>query len=239
MSNKDKKATRAALREFLTAIPGSVEQASRAIRWLVVLAAIALVAVAVAVVFMPRHPPVPPPGGNDDNPDATLYVRDLGRLSDGRHTFDLVYALVVRNAAEPQLRFVAVNRRLSIGDPPPPADVIDLGQAPGERHGAVGRWHELATTTDNHVGQPNPDIPRGRWQTVRAHYRINARPEQTADVAFGVELDHAPRRGWFRHQPEHDFVAVDEEVQLGAVLRTHCPLGVKIHNGETRSLCGS
>ena len=84
MSNKDKKATRAALREFLTAIPGSVEQASRAIRWLVVLAAIALVAIAAAVVFMPRHPPAPPPGGNGDNPDATLYVRDLGRLPDGR-----------------------------------------------------------------------------------------------------------------------------------------------------------
>jgi hypothetical protein len=37
----------------------------------------------------------------------------------------------------------------------------------------------------------------------------------------------------------HDLVAHDEEVQFGAVLRAHCGLGVKVQNGEMRSLCGS
>ena len=116
MSTKDKKATRAALREFLTAIPGSVEQASRAMRWLVVLAAIALAGIAAAVVFMPRHPPAPPPGGHGDNPDATLYARDLGRLPDGRHLFDLVYELVLRNETRRPFRLAVAEDRLALGD---------------------------------------------------------------------------------------------------------------------------
>lgn len=239
MSNKDKKATRAALRDFLVAIPGTLDRAATAMGRMVWLGVVVLVLIAAGIVFMPHHHREPPPGGNTDNASGALYVRDLGRLPDGRHTFDLLYTLVVRNAAEPQLRFVAVNQRLSIGDPPPTADVIDLGEAPGEHRAAIGRWREVAATRYDHYGQPNPDIPPGHRQTIRAHYRINARPDQFADVAIGFELDHAPHRGWFRHQPERDFVAQDEEAQLGAVVRAHCPLGVKIQNGETRSLCAS
>ena len=42
-------------------------------------------------------------------------------------------------------------------------------------------------------------------------------------------------RAWRAMDPQ----AHDEPVQLGAVLRAHCPLGVKVHMGEVRSLCGS
>jgi hypothetical protein len=240
VSNRDKKARQAALREFLVATPGALDRATSSLGWLVVLAAIALLALAAHLVFArPDHPPVPPAGGQGDNPSGALYVRDLGRLRDGRHTFDLVYELVVRNGDAPQLRFVSVSRRLSMGDPPPAADVVDLGQAPGLRHQAIGGWHELSVTGDNHYGQPDGDIPPGHWQVVSAHYRVNARPDQFADVAIGMDLDHESHRGWFKRQPLHDLVAHDEEVQLGAVLRAHCPLGVKIRNGEMRSLCGS
>jgi hypothetical protein len=240
VSSRDKKARRAQLRDFLMATPGAIDRAGDALGWLVVLGAVALGALLLHLAFAPRGaPPVPPPGGIGDNPSGVLFVRDLRRLPDGRHTFDLVYELVVRNGDEPQLRFVSVSRRLSIGDPPPAADIVDLGQAPGVRHQAIGRWHELSVTQDNHYGQPNGDIPPGHWQVVSAHYRVNARPDQFADVAIGIELDHQPHRGWFNRQPLHDLVANDEEVQFGAVLRAHCGLGVKIQNGEMRSLCGS
>ncbi len=239
MSNKDKKARHAALREFLIAIPGAFDRAATALRWLVVLAAIALAAMVLRMVFAhPGHPPAPPPGGQGDNPSGALYVRDLGRLPDGRHTFDLVYELVLRNAGEPHVRLVSATERLSIGDPPPAADVIDLPQAPGAYRQATGQWHEVSVRTD-HPGQPDQDVLPGHWQIVRAHYRVNARPDQFADVAIGYTVDHDAARGWFTRKGPPDGVAHDEDVQLGAVLRAHCPLGVKVQNGEMRSLCAA
>jgi hypothetical protein len=136
------------------------------------------------------------------------------------------------------LRFTSATERLSIGDPPPAAEVIDLGQAPGAYRQATGRWHAVSVR-DDRPGQPDQDIPPGHWQVVRAHYRVNARPDQFADVAIGYTLDHDPSRGWFTRKGPPDGVAHDEEVQLGAVLRAHCPLGVKLQNGEMRSLCAS
>ncbi len=239
MSSKDKKARHAALREFLIAIPGAFDRAATALRWLVVLAAIALAAMVLRMVFAhPGHPPAPPPGVPGDNPSGALYVRDLGRLPDGRHTFDLVYVVVVRNAVAPHRRLISATRRLSIGDPPGSADVIDLGQAPGLAGRATGRWHEVSTGEDR-PGQSDQDIVPGQAQVVRAHYRANARPDQFADVAIGYRPDPEPPRGWFAHERLPDTVAQDEDVQFGAVLRAHCPLGVKIQNGEMRSLCGS
>jgi len=67
---------------------------------------------------------------------------------------------------------------------------------------------------------------------------INARLDQFADVAIGYGLRHRPH-GWFGRPGDIDNDAHDEEVQLGAVLRAHCPLGVKIQHGEVRSLCGA
>ena len=237
MSSKDKKARHAALREFLIAIPGAFDRLAASLGRLVVLAAIALAAMVLYFLFGHHGPPrAPAPGGPADYPCGALYVRDLGRLSDGRHTFDLVYALIVRNADAPHLRMISATERLSIGDPPPMADVIDLGQAPGAYRQATGRWHAVSVR-DDRPGQPDQDIPPGHWQVVRAHYRVNARPDQFADVAIGYTLDHDPPRGWFTRKGPPDGVAHDEEVQLGAVLRAHCPLGVKIHNGEMTSLC--
>lgn len=240
MSSKDKKAQRAALRDFLVETPGALDRATASLGWLVLLGAVALAALVLHLLFgRPGHPPVPPPGGQDNNPSGALYVRDLGRLPDGRHAFDLVYELVVRNTTEPHLRFVRASERLLVGDPPPAADVVDLGNAPGANRQMAERWHEMSATEGLRPGQPNQDIPPDHWQVVRAHYRVNARPDQLADVAIGYELDHEQPRGWFEHQPSPDVVAHDEEVQLGAVLRAHCALGVKIQNGEMRSLCGS
>ena len=239
MSSKDKKARNAAFRHFLVETPGALDRATASLGWLVVLCAIALGVLVLHLLFgRPAHPPVPAPGGNGENPSAALYVRDLNRLPDGRHTFDLVYVLVVRNASEPHLRFVRARERLSIGDPPPTADVTDLGTAPGAIRQAAARWHEASMTEGLRPGQPNQDIDPGHWQVVRAHYRVNARPDQFADVAIAYELDREPP-GWFKHRPPRDVVAHDEEVQLGAVLRARCALGVKIQNGEMRSLCGS
>ena len=240
MSSKDKKARKVALRHFLVETPGVLDRAAASLGWLVVLGALALGALVLHLVFgHPDHPPVPPPGVPGDNPSGALYVRDLGRLPDGRHTFDLVYTLVVQNAAEPHLRFVSSRQRLLVGDPPPAADVVDMQPAPGANRPAAGAWRELSTSEDLRPGQPNPDIPPGYWQDIRAHYRVNGRPDQLADVAITYVLDHQHGRGWFERPPPHDVVAHDEEAQLGAVLRAHCALGVKIHNGEMRSLCGS
>lgn len=240
MSSKDKKARNAALRHFLVEAPSALDRAAASLGWLVVLCAIALGALGLHLLFgRPGHPPAPPPGGRGDNPSGALYVRDLGRLPDGRHTFDLVYELVVRNAAEPHLRFVKASERLLVGDAPPAADVVDLGNAPGADRQVAGGWHVMSTAEGIRPGQPTQDIPPDHWQVVRAHYRVNARTDQLADVAIGYELDHDPPRGWFERPPPHDVIAHDEEVQFGAVLRAHCALGVKIQNGEMRSLCGS
>ena len=97
---------------------------------------------------------------------------------------------------------------------------------------------EVSVRTD-HPGQPDQDVLPGHWQIVRAHYRVNARPDQFADVAIGYTLDHDAARGWFTRKGPPDGVAHDEDVQLGAVLRAHCPLGVKVQNGEMRSLCAA
>jgi hypothetical protein len=241
--SKDKKARQAALREFLIAMPGAFDAAGQALGRMVWLGVIALALVAWSVFFArPDHPAQPVPVGKDDNPSGALFVRDLGRLADGRHTFDLVYQLVVHNPGGTIVRFDgAASERLSLADPASEADVIDLGAPPGALRPATGRWHELIAAPLQ-PGQPNRDILPGHWQVVRAHYRIKARPEQSADVAIAYELHHDDREGFHnpmqRREPK-DMIAHDEEVQLGVVVRAHCPLGVKIVNGEVRSLCGS
>ncbi|WP_353228125.1 hypothetical protein [Novosphingobium sp.] len=237
MSTKDKKARRAALRDFLVAVPETFARATVALRWLVVLGALALAALLVFAAFgHDGHRPPPPPGGSGDNPSGALFVRDLGRLPDGRHTFDLVYDLVLRNADGRPVAVTYRLRRLSIGDPPPAGDVVDLDPAPGAYGAASGAWHALSSHRDTAPAGAAPDLAPGQWQALRAHYRINARPDQFADIAIGYGLRHE-RGGWFdRAHPTIDD-AHDEAVQLGAVLRAHCPLGVKIHNGEMTTLC--
>lgn len=240
MSNKDKKARRAALRDFLLAIPGGIERVSASLGWLVVLAALALAALILHFAFgRPDHAPPPEPMAAQDNPEATLYVRDLGRLADGRHTFDLVYELVVRNHEGHPVALAPTLQRLLIGDPPPERDVVDLGDAPGASGPASGGWHQVAFAQRADRAQAAAiRLGPGRWRALRAHYRIQARPDQFADLAIGYTLWREPR-GWFGHPPPGEDQAHDEPVQLGAVLRAHCPLGVKVHMGEVRSLCGS
>lgn len=246
MSNKDKKATRAALRDFLIAIPASIEQGSRAMRWLVVMAAIALVGIAAAMVFLPHHPPAPPPGGNGDNPDATLYVRDLGRLPDGRHTFDLVYELVLSNQTDRPFTVASARDSLEIGTLAITGDVARLngqqafiGQIqPPPDHGIL--WMPVSKELGQDRNFTGLYMP-GRRKVYIAHYRVNARPDQFAGIVIGYDFKEPPmnpKEAWIDGDPVHED-RHHEEVQLGAVLRTHCPLGVKIHNGETRSLCGS
>ena len=275
VSRKDKKARRAALRDFLVAIPGALERATALLGWLVVLGAVALGALLLHLLFgHDGHRPVPPPGGHGDNPAGALYVRDMGRLPDGRHTFDLVYDVVLRNETGRRFGVDFSLDRLALSDGASSGDVVELGHAPGlfdegpARSAAAWRVvssratvagacparlpvqglleaHRLipAGAVDCQVGLSG-DYPPGRWRNHQAHYRIVARVEQIADVAIGYGIGQGPR-GWFdfskpdgedalRHADAHD-----EEVQLGAVLRAHCPLGVKVQHGEVRSLCGS
>lgn len=239
MSSKTKKARRAVLRQFLLAIPETLDRAAASLGWLVVVAGLALGALVLHMLFAPHGPPpAPPSGGAPDNPQGALYVRDLGRLPDGRHTFDLVYALVLRSEAHRPATPAFTIERLSVGDPPPAGDAVDLGPAPGASGPATGAWHEVSSFRRTMPGQPATDFVPGDWRALRVHYRLNARPDQFADVALGYGLNNPPR-GWFdTHWRETDLIAHDEEVQLGAVLRAHCPLGVKVQNGEMRSLCG-
>lgn len=237
MSNKDKKARRMALRRFLVETPGAIDRVTDSLGWLVVLGALALGALALHLVFgRPDHPPPPPPGGPGDNPSAALYARDLGRLPDGRHTFDLVYSLILRNATERPFTIVSSGQRLALGDAAPDGDVVALRPAPAtfSDHANDGRWQVVHADASGR--QPEPLLP-GHWRAFSAHYRIIARVEQFADVAIHYGL-HQPR-GWFDRPGDTEEEAHDEEVQLGAVVRVHCPLGVKIENGEMKSLCGS
>lgn len=230
VSSKDKKARRAALRHFLVETPGALDRATDSLGWLVVLGALALGALVLHLLFgHPDHPPLPPPGGPGDNPSAALYVRDLGRLPDGRHSFDLVYTLVLRNAAGRPASVAAVSEQVSVGDPAPTGDIVDLGHRP------PGAWHVVAGHRDTARG---PDLAPGQWRVLRAHYRLTARPEQFAAVAIGYRLEQA-RRGWFDHGDGDREDRHEEEAQLGAVVRVHCAPGVKIQNGDMTSLCGS
>ena len=251
MSRKDKKERRAALRDFLVAIPGAFDRAVASLSWLVVLGAVALGALLLHLMVggAGHRRPAPPPGGHGDNPSGALYVRDLGRLPDGRHTFDLVYELVLRNETGGPFAVESSLDRLAIGDLVTGGDVVELGQAPGlfdessaRVPGAIA-WHVAAISpkggrNDRHNGPLVGDYQPGRWRSHAAHYRINARLDQFADVAIGYGLRHRPH-GWFGRPGDIDNDAHDEEVQLGAVLRSHCPLGVKIQHGEVRSLCGA
>ena len=237
MSNKDKKARSAALRDFLVATPGVLDRAAAFLGWIVLLAGIALVAQLGHLLFgRPGHPAGPPAGPQGVNPAATLFVRDLGRLADGRHTFDLVYEVVLHNPGDRPMIIASTLQRLLIGDPPPAGDVVDLGDAPGAFGPATGQWRQAFARRNDSPAGPGNGLAPGHWRTFRAHVRINARPDQFADVAIGYGSRHEPP-GWFGHAPVNDDDAHDEQVQLGAVLRAHCPLGVKVHVGEVRSLC--
>jgi len=112
-----------------------------------------------------------------------------------------------------------------------------MGHAPPlfAGHAAPGAvvWHTLPMHNDDRLAG---DYPPGRWRAYAAHYRVTARADQLADVAIGYGL-HSDAHGWFAHPDNSARDAHDEEVQLGAVLRAHCPLGVKVQNGEVRSLC--
>jgi hypothetical protein len=228
LSSRDKKARHAALRDFLVETPDVLERATASLGWLVVMAAIALGALLLYLLFARSgHPPMPPPG---DNPQGALYVRDLGRLPDGRHTFDLVYALDLRNPGS----MAYTTERLALRDPPAAGDVIDLGPAPDVFTPPAAPWHQAFWQRTSLPGHGGP----GQSRVLRAHFRINASPDRIADLAIGYGLVHE-QRGWFGHRRITDDDGRDEEVQLGAVLRAHCPLGVKIQNGETKSLCGS
>lgn len=238
MSSKTKKARRAALREFLVSIPGTLDRATDWLGRLVMLGGVAVIALLLHMLFVPHRPP-PPPVSIAENPQGALYVRDLGRLPDGRHTFDLVYELVLRSEAHRPVAPAFTTERLLIGDAPQAGDVVNLGPAPGVFGAATGPWHEVSSFRRIIAGQPDKDFVPGDWQPLRVHFRVNARPDQLADVALAYGLNNRPR-GWFEpYRPETDVSAHDEEVQLGAVLRAHCPLGVKVHNGEMRSLCGA
>jgi hypothetical protein len=275
VSRKDKKAGRAALREFLIAIPGVLDRATASLGWLVVLVGIALAALLLHLAFGDRpHPPAPLPPILEENPQTALYARDLGRLADGRHTFDLVYAVRLRNfGAEPAQVDFGVDR-LALGETGILGDIAELGHAPGlfdaphatagvtwrvvAHHGSVhGDCRAVQAVLERHgviarggadcEGALAGEILPGGERSHQAHYRVAARPDQIADVAIGFAMgpDRRDRpHGWFAAKPDADAVldraqSRDEEVQLGAVLRAHCPLGVKVHNGEVKSLCGA
>jgi hypothetical protein len=217
VSKKEKRAGRLALRHFFTGVPRTLDQAVTSFDRLVWLFGLALVLALVALVGHwltggHRRPPPPEPG------EGTLYVRDLGRLPDGRHQFDLVYAWQHRGPA-PQTVV-----RLSLGDVAAIGDSAELLPAPGPfddkpRPGVVA-WHVLQ----------NRDT-----RDDRVHYRLVARADQLADVSATTVLPPPPR--WFGHG-EQVVQRIGDELQLAAVLRAHCPLGVKVHNGSVTPLCG-
>ncbi len=243
MSSKDKKARRVALRDFLIAIPGTLDRATASLGWLVVLAGISVAALVLHLAFGRGAPrPMPPPGAHGDNPSGALYVRDLGRLSDGRHTFDLVYELVLRNDGDERLS-VGYRDQLAIGDVTGVGDVIELGHAqealgdPATKV-AFGITWRVALNGPADGGGTSGNYAPGSWWPHAAHFRIKAQPDQIADVAIGYHLEPQPQ-GWFNRRVPTRSGMHDEEVQLGAVLRAHCALGVKVQNGEMKSLCGS
>jgi len=273
VGSKDKKVRAAALREFLVAMPGALERVTASLGWLVLVGAIALVALLLHLVWGGgRHPPMPDARG--DNPVAALYVRDLGRLADGRHTFDLVYDVVLANAGGGHGPVEFSIDRLALGDAASMGDVAEMGHAPGLFDDAAARrgtgaiaWRVVAQSAVI-AGACGPDhatmqatlethhlIPAGPANCTgglvgdgpgarshQAHYRIVARVDQLADVAIGFGR-RPPPHGWFGAHQDDELVrhatVIDEEVQLGAVVRTHCALGVKVVHGEVRALCGS
>lgn len=240
MSSKDRKeakkaekgARAAVLREFLVAMPGALERMTASLGWLVLLGGIGLIAFLLHLAFGGRHDP-PPRADAGENPVAALYVRDLGRLPDGRHTFDLAYTLVLRNVTPRPQPVANASGRLMIGDSPPDGDAVDLGQTPAFDGKARGAWHDAISGPVR-----GGDLGPGQWHDFRAHYRLKARADQFADVAMVYEV-RREMRGWFGHRDVSEGDWHHEEVQLGAVLRAHCALGVKVQHGEMRSLCGS
>ncbi len=273
MGSKDKKVRAAALREFLVAMPGALERVTASLGWLVLVGAIALVALLLHLVWGGgRHPPIP--GARGDSATAALYVRDLGRLPDGRHTFDLVYDVVLANpGGGPDPVEFSIDR-LALGDTAITGDVAEMGHTPGlfdnpgARHVTGSIAWRVVVQTAVIAGACGPDrtpaqgvlethhlIPAGPAncgggligdgsgaRSHQAHFRIVARVDQFADVAIGFGR-RPPPHGWFAAHHDDDMVrhavAIDEEVQLGAVVRTHCALGVKVQHGEVRALCGS
>ncbi len=244
MGGKAKRARHAALRDFLVAAAGALTRVSTALGALAVIATIALAVAGLHWLSGPPPPP-PPPGGNGDNPRGVLYVRDLGRLPDGRHTFDLVYELVLRNATPRAFTIDFTRDRLALGDPQVGADVVALGHAPGlfgpaGPQGAITWRVALASAQDRATGLVG-DYQPGSWRRHAAHYRVRARADQLADVAIGFGFRAAPRR-WFAGAHSADEpagIAHHEEVQFGAVIRARCPLGVRIAGGEVRALCAA
>lgn len=218
--SKDKKARRAALRHFLMAIPQSAETATLWLGRLVMLAALALTLVVLLVLFGHHRPP---PHDTMLAVHGQLGARDLARLADGRHSFDLTYDLVLENRSARPMTISAVETRLLLRDPASPGDAVDLGQAPAATAGA---WHQTAAHRDTAAITLNP----GQWHRLRAHYRVTAASEQIAALAIGYSVDdgHAPAK------PD----AHDEEVALGAVVRAHCALGISVTNGAMATPCG-
>jgi hypothetical protein len=272
VGSKDKKIRAAALREFLVAMPVALERVTASLGWLVVLGVVALGALLLHLMLGGgRHPPMP--GMRGANAVAALYVRDLGRLSDGRHTFDLVYDVTLAQVDGGHDPIAFSIDRLVLGDAGATGDVAEMGHAPGLFDDPAARrvtggiaWRVVAQSAVV-AGACGPDRPSAQAalethhlisagpvncagglvgdgpgaHSHQAHYRIAARVDQLADVAVGFGT-RPPPHGWFGAHHDDDPVrqatAIDEEVQLGAVVRTHCPLGVKVVHGEVRALCG-
>jgi hypothetical protein len=241
VSKKDKRVQRLALRRFFTGVPDTLEQAAETFDRLVWVIGAALVLALVALAghwLAGGHHHAPPP---DDPGDSTLYARDLGRLPDGRHQFDLVLAWQHRGPV------AATVVRLSLGDVAVTGDSAELMAAPGPfddraASGAVA-WHLAQNRVTRDCDHPAPPGLTGACgvREPLAHYRITARPDQLVDVTATLVAPPPPPR-WFGHDDPaaaRHANRIGEELQLGAVLRAHCPLGVKVHNGSVTPLCGT
>lgn len=242
MSKLDKQAQRQALRNFLTAIPAALERASKALWWAVVLGAAALIVVVLHGLGRGHRPPLP--GGAGDSATAALFVRDLGRMPDGRHTFDLVYHLVLRNGGAAPFAVDNSFDRLALGDTVAGGDVMTMAAAPepgADTAGGPGggiAWRVVASRKAGLAGAYRP----GQARSHAAHYRLIARADQFADVL--IAYSPAPPPHWWGAIPPVDYQrgggnVTHEEVQLGAVLRAHCPLGVNIVNGAMVAQCAA
>ena len=162
-------------------------------------------------------------------------------MADGRHTFDAVYDLVLRNPGDHPFVVGSSIDRLALGDMVGGSDVVVMNPVPDlpDRLPAGGIvWHDAALSKDALAGEYAPE----HWRGHAAHYRIVARPDQFADVMIAYAVERRP--GWWAHmlgrKPDQEPLDVHhEEIQLGVVLRAHCALGVKVQHGEVRSLCGS
>lgn len=220
--SKDKKARRAALRHFLTTLPESFDRMATWLGRLVMLAAAALAAMVLHWAFAHHRAPPHEPGLAAH---GQMAARDLARLADGRHAFDLSYDLVLDNRGPHPLTVASIETQALLRDPVPDGAMLDLGEAPAPGQAAGAPWHRIADRKDAAAFTLAP----GQWRRVRAHYRVIAASEQIAAIAIGYTLqaEHAAPHG----------DAHGEDVALGAVVRAHCPLGITVVNGGMASSC--